>query len=243
VFVAPEVQSVVHLEDRGKEHVSVVTVRYTFWGPAGDSVVCCGVGEGSDTRDKGMQKAMTSAFKYVLFQAFAISTEDGAADDVDRHVPDYSEPDPEPLATYAQVLDLAARLRATLGDTDGVYPPEWLAEENRLRAKVETLEAIAAGDRSLPTVAVYESAVAALDRADLVLALAMVGDSACEDCGSTRSERVLHDGRVVCALRSACAKRAKGTEGPDPAPDAAESDVGASGDDPGALPLDDEEPF
>lgn len=194
------------------------------------------------TKNSEIQNAETSAWGRAMVAALVADTKRGiaTAEDVRNRHEERDAP-PEPLATYAQVLDLAARLRATLVDTDGVYPPEWLAEENRLRAKVETLDAIAAGDRALPTVAVYESAVAALDRADLALALALVGDTPCEDCGSSRSERVLHDGRVICALRNACAKRAAGHA--DAAPDAAESDVGASGDDSGALPLDDGEPF
>jgi hypothetical protein len=49
-------------------------VRFTFYGPAGDSIVASVWGEGTDMGDKATNKAMTMAFKNVLAQAFAVST-------------------------------------------------------------------------------------------------------------------------------------------------------------------------
>lgn len=58
-------------------------VAFTFWGPAGDSVVAVAWGEGSDTSDKATNKAMTGAFKYAIVQAFMVPTSD--LSDADQH--------------------------------------------------------------------------------------------------------------------------------------------------------------
>lgn len=63
-------------------------VKYTFYGPAGDSVEASGWGEGTDSGDKATQKAMTGAMKYVLFQVFAIATSEQAASDADHSTPE-----------------------------------------------------------------------------------------------------------------------------------------------------------
>lgn len=72
-------------------------VKFTFHGPSGDAVVASGWGEGTDSGDKATNKAMTAAYKYVLFQAFAISTEEASNLDSDRGSPEPStEPSTEP---------------------------------------------------------------------------------------------------------------------------------------------------
>lgn len=68
-------------------------VRFTFYGPRGDSVTATGWGEGTDMGDKATNKAMTNALKYVLFQTFAISTQEAAETDADRHSPEGTVPD------------------------------------------------------------------------------------------------------------------------------------------------------
>lgn len=68
-------------------------VRYRFYGPGGDYVEASGWGEGTDMGDKATNKAMTNALKYVLFQTFAISTEETYQIDSDRHTPEESVPD------------------------------------------------------------------------------------------------------------------------------------------------------
>lgn len=211
VFPVPEVLGVEHLPDRGKEHVCVVTVAYTFYGPAGDSVRAVGAGEGSDTRDKGMQKAMTSAFKYVLFQALAISTEEGAKLDVDRNVPDESElPPPTPMRE-AQVISILERLRPHLGeDDDGklVYPEAWRdarAAGGPGTLSLETLEAMATGERPLLTEAF------AYRMNDVLTALEAdeIGHLPCVLCGRTNTKRARVDGEVRCQRATDCRKYAQ----------------------------------
>lgn len=48
---------------------------YTFYAPDGSFVVGSGIGEGMDRGDKSMNKAMSSAYKNVFFEAFCIPTE------------------------------------------------------------------------------------------------------------------------------------------------------------------------
>lgn len=60
-------------------------VKYTFYGPQGDTLVATAWGEGTDSGDKSTNKAMTMALKNVLAQVFAVSTEEHASYDTDRH--------------------------------------------------------------------------------------------------------------------------------------------------------------
>jgi ERF superfamily len=66
-------------------------VRYTFYGPGGDSIVGSGWGEGTDLGDKATSKAMTTALKDVLFQALQIATSEQSEADADRTTPEESQ--------------------------------------------------------------------------------------------------------------------------------------------------------
>lgn len=66
-------------------HCCHLHVRYRIYGPAGDWVEGSAWGEGLDYGDKSTNKAMTAAFKYVLFQVFAVSDPD---DDGDNQSPE-----------------------------------------------------------------------------------------------------------------------------------------------------------
>lgn len=58
----------------------IVTVRYTFYGPEGDSVVTETPGEAMDSGDKAVSKAMSVAFRTALLQALALPTDEPDAD-------------------------------------------------------------------------------------------------------------------------------------------------------------------
>ncbi len=74
-----------HPTSGGKAQYNVrLIVKYRWYGPLGDFVESAACGEGSDSGDKATQKALTSAFKYMLFETLCISTEDGANSDIDR---------------------------------------------------------------------------------------------------------------------------------------------------------------
>lgn len=85
VFVVPDVVERVtdkRTTARGSTMYEVnLHVRFTFYGPLGDSVSASGWGEGTDMGDKATNKAMTGALKYVLFQSFLISTAEASDSD------------------------------------------------------------------------------------------------------------------------------------------------------------------
>lgn len=80
-------------------------VRFRFYGPAGDFVEASGWGEGTDSGDKATNKAMTNALKYVLFQAFAISTEEQSAMDSDRYTPEGTVADEVQCSRCGDVIE------------------------------------------------------------------------------------------------------------------------------------------
>lgn len=89
VYVVPQVTERIYEErvsGKGtKGHACHLRVDFIFYGPAGDQVCATTWGEAVDYSDKATNKAMTAAFKYALFQVFAICDpmEDGdsAGDD------------------------------------------------------------------------------------------------------------------------------------------------------------------
>ena len=54
----------------------LLTARFTFTARDGSSVAAVGMGEAMDMADKGVNKCLSIALKYVLFQAFLIPTEE-----------------------------------------------------------------------------------------------------------------------------------------------------------------------
>ncbi len=63
-------------------------VQYRFIAEDGSWIDCSAWGEGTDMGDKATNKAMTMAFKNVLAQSFAVSTEEGQTYDADADSPE-----------------------------------------------------------------------------------------------------------------------------------------------------------
>ena len=110
VFVAPEVLETSREERTTKNGAvmiySVAKIRYTFYCDDGSSVQAVVIGEGMDSGDKSMNKAMSAAFKYALFQTFCIPTEE---------MHDSEEDSPEVVnvldkARQKTLIDMCARL-------------------------------------------------------------------------------------------------------------------------------------
>lgn len=92
VFVAPEVLEATREErtSTGKGTLliySIAKVRYTFYAEDGTSVTAVVIGEGMDSGDKSMNKAMSAAFKYALFQVLCIPTEEMIDSETDSPEP------------------------------------------------------------------------------------------------------------------------------------------------------------
>lgn len=80
VFVMPEVLEQSR-EERGSRNggvliYSIIKVKYTFYAEDGSSLTATVIGEGMDRGDKSVNKAMSAAFKYALFQVFCIPTDE-----------------------------------------------------------------------------------------------------------------------------------------------------------------------
>lgn len=89
VFVVPEV-----LEQNREERTnskgttliySVAKIKYKFYAEDGTFVEATVIGEGMDSGDKSMNKAMSVAFKYACFQVLCIPTEEMVDPDAECH--------------------------------------------------------------------------------------------------------------------------------------------------------------
>src|SRR5487761_2621820 len=84
VFFAPTVLERIYEERVSKQgtagHVAHLHVRYKVYGPAGDFIEVSTWGEGLDYSDKATNKAMTAAFKYAMFELFAVADPDDDGD-------------------------------------------------------------------------------------------------------------------------------------------------------------------
>lgn len=91
VFASPEVLELTreerHTAKGGLLIYSIAKVKYTFYAADGSSVSAIVIGEGMDSGDKSMNKAMSAAYKYALFQVFCISTEEMVDSEVDSPQP------------------------------------------------------------------------------------------------------------------------------------------------------------
>lgn len=92
VFVVPHDVLELEHEQRtskggGAMYAAFLTMKYRWYGPRGDWVDTVGIGEGTDSLDKASPKAMTGAFKYMIFETLAISTKEAADADSDKTSP------------------------------------------------------------------------------------------------------------------------------------------------------------
>lgn len=80
IFVVPEIENFEREERTSKNGgliiYTIATIKFTFYAEDGSSIVTKVVGEAMDSGDKGMNKAMSIAYKYALFQVFCIPTQD-----------------------------------------------------------------------------------------------------------------------------------------------------------------------
>jgi hypothetical protein len=76
IFIAPQVVQRIYEERISSKgtvgHACHLRVNFTVYGPTGDFITLVTWGEAVDYSDKATNKAMTAAFKYALFQLFAI---------------------------------------------------------------------------------------------------------------------------------------------------------------------------
>lgn len=96
IFVLPEV-----IEQKREERASknggvlnytLLTVKFHLVATDGSEVTSTMIGEGMDSGDKSSNKAMSTAFKYMVAQVFCVPTDEPAAD------PEVHSPAPKPRA-------------------------------------------------------------------------------------------------------------------------------------------------
>ena len=112
VVVVPAVQSVHvdHLTVNNKPWTDTrLVVNYTIVGPDGSKLEATTVGIGRDNADKGANKAMSQAFKYLLLQLLCISD---TADDTDGQT---HEADAPPTFS-AEAVELYRECKALTGE-------------------------------------------------------------------------------------------------------------------------------
>lgn len=92
-----------------------LTIKFTWYGPDGDSIESVTVGEAMDSGDKATAKAHLVAFRTAMLQTLCLPTDES---DPDEHT--YERAAPDPMAVVKrQVWDLAQRKdwdRAQLAD-------------------------------------------------------------------------------------------------------------------------------
>jgi len=84
----------------------ILEVGFVLYDSEGDSICHTAYGEALDTSDKAVNKAMTAAYKYFLFQAFCIPIE--GLEDADSQQPEQAELQPALVTadTLAQIISL-----------------------------------------------------------------------------------------------------------------------------------------
>lgn len=90
VFIVPDLQDINQEErttDKNKTMIyTTVKVRFTLYAEDGTSISGVFPGEAMDRSDKSTNKAMTAAYKYMIFELFTIPTEDNQ--DADKESPE-----------------------------------------------------------------------------------------------------------------------------------------------------------
>lgn len=131
IVIVPEVVSYEVTERQARNGVMLytrATIRHHFTASDGSSVTTLVVGEAMDSGDKGMNKAMSIALKYALFQLFTIPTDE----------------DKDPDATTHELVP-----QATQATTSPDYQSKVEGAINEL-AKASSLDELANIFRSLP---------------------------------------------------------------------------------------------
>lgn len=124
VFVVPTVLKMEREERQNTKGntllYTILTVQYTFYAEDGTSITAVTIGEGMDTGDKSVNKAMSAAYKYALFQVFCIPTEEMIDSEVDS-----PEVAPKKKAAKPKPVDVFKDEEPVFGDGE----PEIVCEE------------------------------------------------------------------------------------------------------------------
>lgn len=122
VVVAPEVLNLERVTNQSRNGAQMLnvyaTVRYTFYGPAGDSLATVTVGEAADAGDKAHSKAMSVAYRIALLQTLTLPTDEPDPDSqgYERGAPVQQAPvqqqAPQQQAQHPGVIAVQRRFRS-----------------------------------------------------------------------------------------------------------------------------------
>jgi hypothetical protein len=91
---------------------TVLSVAWMIVGPEGDTIEACTVGIGRDNADKGANKAMSQAYKYLLLDLLCISDRKDDSDGADYTAGTSNKADPN--ATFKRLTQLQPETQAAL---------------------------------------------------------------------------------------------------------------------------------
>ena len=130
VFIVPYVLER-EVEERvaksgAKGYCTHLHVEFTVYGPQGDSFTASTWGEGLDYGDKSTNKAMTAAFKYLIFEIFAVCDPE---DDGDHESPEAGDAQPRQAR---QTRTRSAPAAPVAAPADGSAPEPRMVSEGQL---------------------------------------------------------------------------------------------------------------
>ena len=138
VFISPEL---INLEQEDREASSgkvqlhtKVNVKYTLFAEDGSSIETVFPGEAMDRSDKSINKAMTAAYKYMLFELFTIPTDNNQ--DADSESPEAGASSKKSVRD--QMLDYCKEKKLDMTE---------IAEEFGLKPKMADDERLAAFEK------------------------------------------------------------------------------------------------
>ena len=151
IVIIPEVVNYEVSERQARNGVLLytrATILHHFTAEDGSHVTTKVVGEAMDSGDKGMNKAMSIALKYALFQLFTIPTKEDKDPDATSYeiVPQTAVATPVDTTCQSQVEDAVSKLAkaSTMGELKDIYLslPTDLKNDRSVKAETERLKGI-----------------------------------------------------------------------------------------------------
>ncbi len=110
---------------------TLLSVSYDIYGPAGDMITAGPIiGIGRDNSDKGSNKALTQAYKYLLLQLLCVSDGEDEGDAVSVAADPPQRQAPPPVASTKELEQLKARIEIVKSDEHGDQLLTWWKDSN-----------------------------------------------------------------------------------------------------------------
>ena len=138
VFIVPNVVSMEQGDRASKKgdmqiHTKV-RVEYTLYATDGSSITASFPGEAIDRSDKSINKAMTAAYKYMIFELFCIPTED--LNDADADSPEAGQ---KVVTNHDRLIEFCYRNGIDLGMVADRFGPDVKSTEEHFASALGVL--------------------------------------------------------------------------------------------------------